>query len=214
MAWIQASFCRVEVPNGWTYRKAHVVGCGTIASGVLGLVCLVVGWFVVREGVLSDWLRLIGVTLALLGAAIPAAYSLIWFRSSEMEKTPARLAGDLCIWGMILKGPDGQWLHLVADELKQHERPMDRHEMETAFQSHYGDRFLAQGWIPHKYREIHWGTYRLADKVYKKYTMYLKKASEERVEIVLTARLGNPPNAQFEGQYDAISTSIGLASAP
>jgi hypothetical protein len=86
---------------------------------------------------------------------------------------------------------------------------MDRWELEEAFGRHYGGAVIRQGWISVTGRGAHWGTYQLGDTTFKKYTIYLQVEPEGRVEVIVTAKLGNPPNASFERQYDAIVQSIG-----
>lgn len=201
---------QIDIPQGWQHRQASIFGCGNVALLVLGLACLGGRWIAQVYGLawLPSVLMAIGLILFALAFIGPATYAVIWFRSSEVKTGLPRLTGDIRNKGVIVWGPDGQWFHLTADELAPHERPMDQYEMESSFRERYSGRMIEQGWMAIKRQRAHWGTYRLGGKTHKKYTLYLDVGLAAEIEIVVTAKLGEPANRACEGEYDAVIQSI------
>lgn len=212
MPWIPVEKNSFEflLPDGWRLQNANVIGCGTVMLLVIGVSCLVGagidrGWNVAA---LPDFLTGLGLFSLFLAAIIPTAYVVSWFRTPEMQSGLPRLLGDLRGRGVILKGPRDQWMHLTAEPLQSYERPMDRIEMEEAFLRRYQDRVLEQGWLAGSGSHGHWGIYRLGGGRHKKYTIYLRVAPDREIEIVLTAKLNEPPEPSMESEYDAVARSF------
>lgn len=229
MPWLETESFAVEVPAGWKYRNARVAGAGNCLLAAVGLSCLVAGWALGRFGTagVARWFLVLGAGAVLIATFVPLVYSLLWFRTREMRTGLPRLLGDLRNKGLLAVGPEGQWFHLTADDLRPGERPMDSHELEESMRKRYGDRVVEQGWLPvgtiasgpieagtqhdrvgFRFGSVHWFTYRLVVTLHKKYTSYIRSGEESQVEVIVTARLGDPPNPVFERQYDEIVRSI------
>lgn len=200
----------LEFPDGWRHRPARLFGCGTVGAVGLGAVCVILRELDRRLqlDLTPSGLGTVGAVLLALGGLGPTLYVLRWLRTPERRSSLPRLAGDLSRAGTLFLGPEGQWMHLTADPLHDYERPMDRWEMEEAFQRRYGERLIDQGWIAGAAGPMHWGRYRLGDRPQKKYTLYVRTSEDRQVEVVLTARLGGPIPRSAENAYDAIACSV------
>lgn len=218
---------QVEIPAGWKYRYGSVVGYGSCLAVAAGLLCIVIGWLLSGwgSGGAARWLLIFGSGLVLLALFFPLVFSLLWFRSREMKSglPSPRLTRELRDRPLLVVGPEGQWLHLTADDLRPGERPMDSDELQQSLQRRYGDRVIDEGWLPvgnqgHPSESgfasgaAHWFTYLLAEKTHKKYTVYLR-SKDAQVEVIVTAKLRDPPNSAFERQYDRIVQSISIPNS-